>query len=295
MKLSLSPKWCEQTFTVSELETTRNTYADGVPPSDMDSALILAAGVVLFVFGAGAVYKGLKELSPAYHILRDEPRSIQDLVYHSGPAEIEGVARGDEKGVKAPFSGTVCLAYEYEVKELQSSGKSSHWETLDEGYAAAPFLVEDETGSVQVDGRVAELHLEAHSLRLEPGEEPPPRVAKYIRENESVDMQDGSLDLVVTELNFGNDQQFIERRLDIDEFVHVYGHVERTNAREWGSGIVDALLTRSERTPLIVSDTTERGAAWRIIKSRLLWPVGGLVLLGVSLYVLAAGLVPLVS
>ena len=261
----------------------------------MDSVLILAAGLGLFALGLGAVYRGLQELSPAYHILRDEPRSVQDLVYHSGPAEIEGVARGDEKGVKAPFSGTVCLAYEYEVKELQSSGKSSHWETLDEGYAAAPFLVEDETGSVQVDGRVAELHLEEHSLRLKPGEKPPSRVAEYIQENEDVDAQDGSLDLVVTELNFGNDQQFIERRLDIDESVHVYGHVKRTNAREWGSGIVDALLTRSERTPLIVSDTTERGAAWRIIKRRLLWPVGGLVLLGLGLYILVLGLVPLVS
>lgn len=260
---------------------------------DAELALLLAAGVVLLIGGGWALSRGLGQLRPAIHILREDPLSIQDLVYQDGPAEIEGTAKGDEKGVKAPFSGTVSLAYEYEVQELRSSGQSQSWQTIDDGSKAAPFLVEDETGAVQVDGRVAELHLDDFTLRLNPGDEPPERIAEYIRETEDVDSQDKSIDLGITELNYGNDQKFIERRLDMDESVHVYGHVGRARAGEWGSRLVDAMLTANEQTPLIVSDTTERGAAWRIFKSRLLWPAAGLVLLGLGGYLLGISLLPL--
>ncbi|MFW6382617.1 MAG: GIDE domain-containing protein [Haloferacaceae archaeon] len=258
-------------------------------PLDTVTALTAAAGFGLLVVGFAALFRAKSALRPVYRILRNEPTPVRELVYHSGPAEIEGTAAGDEKGVTAPFTGKTCLAYEYEVQELRSSGKSNYWETLDEGGAAAPFLVEDETGTVQVDGPAAELHLEAHTLRLDPGEEPPPRIAEYLRESEDVDPQDRTIDLVVTELNVGNDQKFIERRLDVGESVHVYGHVERAPAGEWGSGVVDALLTAGEETPLVVSDTSERGAAWRLLKSRLRWPMLALVSLiaGGSLLVVA--------
>ena len=260
-------------------------------PLDTVTAVTAAAGLGLLAVGVVALSRAASALRPVYRILREEPLAVQDLVYHSGPAEVEGTAEGDEKGVEAPFTGKTCLAYEYEVQELRSSGKSSHWKTLDEGGAAAPFLVADGTGTVQVDGPSAELHLEATSLRLDPGEEPPARIAEYLRESEEVDPQDRTIDLVVTELNVGNDQKFIERRLDLGESVHVYGHVERAPAGEWGSGLVDALLTAGEDTPLVVSDTSERGAAWRLLKARLRWPTLAIVSLiaGGSLLAVAVG------
>jgi hypothetical protein len=253
-----------------------------------------AAGLGLLVLGFAAFFRAASDLRPVYRILRNNPIPVRDLVYHSGPAEIEGTAEGDEKGVKAPFTGKTCLAYEYEVQELRSSGKSSHWKTLDEGGAAAPFLVADDTGTVQVDGPAASLHLEATSLRLDPGEEPPARIAEYLRESEEVEPQDRTIDLVVTELNVGNDQKFIERRLDIGESVHVYGHVDSAPAGEWGSGVVDALLTAGEDTALVVSDTSERGAAWRLLKTRLLWPAVGITLVGVGAYLLVTAIDSLV-
>lgn len=260
-------------------------------PLDTVTAVTAAVGLGLLVVGFAALSRAASALRPVYRVLREEPLAISDLVYHSGPAEIEGTAAGDEKGVKAPFTGTTCLAYEYEVQELRSSGKNSYWKTLDEGGAAAPFLVQDDTGTVQVDSPAAELHLEATSLRLDPGEEPPARIAEYLRESEEVDPQDRTIDLVVTELNVGNDQKFIERRLDIGESVHVYGHVDRAPAGEWGSGLVDAFLTAGEDTPLVVSDTSERGAAWRLLKSRLGWPALALgsLLVGGSLLAVVFG------
>jgi hypothetical protein len=260
-----------------------------------ESAVPLAGGALLLVVGLGAVLKTRAELGPALRIFRNDPLPVQDLVYHDGPAEVEGTARGDEKGVEAIFTGTVCLAYEYEVEEYRSSGRSSHWKTLDEGQNSVPFLVEDNTGRVQVDNTDAELHLTPETLELSPGEEPPPRVAQYIRQVDDVEYQDSSVDLGITELNLGNRQRFTERRLDVDESVHVYGTVDRAPAGEWGSNLVDALLTSSETTPLVISDGSERQTAWRIVKSNIFWPLLALVCVLVGLYAIALGVGPMLA
>lgn len=253
------------------------------------SGIALAGGTLLLLVGLGAAVKTKREFGPALAIFRNDPLNVQDLVYHDGPAEVEGTARGDEKGVEALFTGTVCLAYEYEVQEYQSSGQHSHWKTLDEGGNSVPFLVEDDTGRVQVDATEAELHLSPETLELSPGDEPPERIAQYMRDTEDVDYQDSTLDLGITELNVGNRQKFIERRLDIDESVHVYGAVGRAPTGEWGSNLVDALLTRDENTPLVISDGSERDTAWRIVKSRLGWPLLSVACLLIGAYGLVLG------
>jgi hypothetical protein len=242
--------------------------------------LALVGGALLVLVGLGAAVKTKREFGPALAILRNDPLDVQDLVYHDGPAEVEGTARGDEKGVESLFTGTVCLAYEYEVQEYRSSGKSSYWKTLDEGGNSVPFLVEDDTGRVQVDATEAELHLTPETLELSPGDEPPERIARYMRDTEDVEYQDSTLDLGITELNLGNRQKFIERRLDIGESVHVYGTVGNASG---------------EQTPLVISDGSERDTAWRIVKSHLWWPLFAGVCLLIGGYGLVVGSVPLLG
>ncbi len=253
-------------------------------------SIALGGGALLLLIGIVGLVKTKQSIGPVIEIYRNDPLDVQDLVYQDGPAEVEGTARGDEKGAKTPFTETVCLAYEYEVQEYQNQGKHSSWKTLDEGYHWVPFLVEDATGAVRIDGKEAELHLSDETLTLEPGDQPPDRVAQYIEQTEAVDPQDRTLDLKITELNVGNRQKFIERRLDIDESVHVYGTVERAPAGEWGSNQVDAMLTSDERTPLIISDSSERGTVWRLLKSRLGWLLFSIVCVLIGGYGVALGL-----
>lgn len=262
----------------------------------MDSLLVVAVGGPLSLVGAVVLYWGTTRLRPVYHILRDDPLDIRDLPLHSGPAEVEGAARPEDgQTVRGPFTQTECLAYEYEVQELQSSGQNSYWKTLDEGVASVPFRVEDDTGMVRVDHERAALQLEDHSLRVKGGEEPPDRIAQYISETEAVDPQQKTMNLLVTEIDYGNDQRFIERRLDIGEKVHVYGDVERAPAGDWGSRLVDARLTSGGKAgTLVVSDSSERGTAWYIARVPLLVVCIGLALLAPGLWLLASGLVLLV-
>jgi len=250
----------------------------------------MVSTVALFVLGvtlpvAGFVlWNGIQELRTVYHILTNDPVSVRDLPTRSGPVEVEGRAQpADEAGtVHTPFTDTDCLAYEYEAQEYQSQGQHSAWKTLDEGGESASFLVEDDTGAVRVDPAGAELHLDDHTIEVSPGEEPPERVAQYIRQTEDVDPQDGSIDLVVTELNLGNRQRFVERRLDVGEDVYVYGTVGPAPGGEWGSRLVDARIEAGPELPeFVISDTSERGTAWRIGKRAVgVTAIGLAILLG---------------
>ncbi|MFC7073482.1 GIDE domain-containing protein [Halovenus rubra] len=249
----------------------------------MDPTTAAGYGIVLTLVGGIVLGYGMRELRPVYHILTNDPIPVKDLVYHDGPAEVEGTTAPteEEKRVTAPFSDVDCLACEYKAQELRSNGKSNYWKTLDEGATAAPFLVEDRTGSVRVDPAGATLKFAQQEVKVPGGEEPPETIAQYIRQTDEVEPQhDETVDIVVTELNVGNDQRFIERRLDINESVYVYGDVERAPPGEWGATLVDAILTRGPSDILIISDTSERGTAWRLAKGPLVWAVGGLAMVG---------------
>ena len=242
----------------------------------------------LVALGALAVggyfcYTGGRRLSTVYHILRSDPLPVRKLHGHRGPVEIEGRAvEGDAGTVEAPFTGSRCLAYTYEVEELRSSGKTQSWETLDTGMGGVDFVVDDDTGRVRVDPTGADFHFEDHTVTVDPGEELPDRLADFVARSPEVEPQNRTVDLHITELNTGNRQRFIERRLDVGEDVYVYGQVRQGPSGAWGSDLVDALVGRGDETPVfVISDTDERGTAWRIAKTGLLKFVGGVMALGI--------------
>ncbi|MDS0283591.1 GIDE domain-containing protein [Haloarcula onubensis] len=242
----------------------------------------------LVALGALAVggyfcYTGGSRLRTVYHILRNDPLAVRDLHGHRGPVEIEGRAvEGDAGTVEAPFTGSRCLAYTYEVEELRSSGKNQSWKTLDTGMGGVDFVVDDGTGRVEVDPDGADIHFQSHSVTVPPGTELPERLARYVAATDAVDPQDRVIDLRITQFNVGNRQRFTERRLDVGETVYVYGQATSGRSVEWGSDLVDALVADGDAAPVfVISDTDERGTAWRIARGGL-WRAGlGLVFVGV--------------
>lgn len=246
----------------------------------MVSLIALLVGGVFLVIGLTQIARASSELRTVYHILSNDPIPIRDLPSRSGPVEIEGTAAVDDDHdpVRSIFTESQCLAYDYEVEEYRSSGKNSSWHTLDSGSEAVPFVVEDDTGAVRVSPDNAEFRFEDHTLRIEGGQEPPERIRAYIERTDAVDPQDKSLDVVVTELDYGNDQRFTERRLDPGEDVYVYGTVGSGPGGEWGSRLVDAVIEDGPGIPeFVVSDTTERATARRIGKSAAVKAATGLL------------------
>ena len=242
-----------------------------VLPQLVTLAVLAVAGYLLLVGG--------RRLKTVFHVLRNDPLPVRELHGRRGPVEVEGSAlEGDDGTVEAPFTGSRCLAYEYEVEELRSRGKSESWETLDRGMDGVDFVVDDGTGRVRVDPTGAEVHLEPQSVTVPAGTELPDRLARYVESTDAVEPQNKSVNLLVTELHLGNRQRFTERRLDSGEDVYVYGEAGPGPAVEWGSDLVDALIGDGDRTPVfVISDTDERGTAGRIARGGL-WRVGaGLV------------------
>lgn len=260
----------------------------------MASVMLVLFGGVFAVVGLFVLGKGLDEFRLVSHVLRNDPVPVRDLPGRSGPVEIEGtvaVADGHDP-VRSPFTDTECLAYEYEAEEYQSRGDDSSWRTLDEGGEQVPFRVEDDTGAVRVDPAGADFRLEEHAIRVDAGEEPPERIARYVAATDDVDPQEGSVDLVVTELNYGNDQRFVERRLDPGEEVYVYGTARRAPGGGWGSRLVDATVGDGDAVPaFVVSDTSERGTAWRIGKRAVSMVAFGLVFAGFGAAAVVLGLI----
>lgn len=235
---------------------------------------MLVPVVLLSVFGAIGGYLllgGSRRLADVYHILRSNPYPVRDLHGYRGPVEITGRAvEGDDGTVTAPFTGSPCLAYTYEVEELRSQGKGQSWETLDTGMAGVDFVVDDGTGRVLVDPDGADIHLESHPVTVPAGTELPERLARYVQSTDAVEPQDKTVNLLVTEVTLGNRQRFTERRLDVGEEVYVYGQATRGPSVEWGSNLVDATVRDGDGTPVfVVSDTDERGTAWRIARGGL--------------------------
>lgn len=232
----------------------------------------------LAILGVALLGYGGRGLAPVYRMWHGDPVAVRDLEHREGPVEVQGTAVGDGRAVVAPFSGRECLACRYAVDEYRSAGKHSHWETLTEGAGGVPFLVDDGTGTVPVDPAGADLRLEAHTTRVDAGDEPPERIAEYVQQTDPVDPNDQTWDLGVLELHVGNDQRFLERRLDPGEDVYVYGSVARpAEAPAWGSDRVDAEIGGGN--PFVVSDTSERKTAWRIARRPLAVAVAGAAIL----------------
>lgn len=254
--------------------------------------MVLPQLVALGVLAVGGylLHAGGRRLTTVVHILRNDPLPVRDLHGHRGPVEIEGRAvEGDDGTVEAPFTGSRCLAYTYEVEELRSAGKSQSWETLDTGMDGVDFVVDDGSGRVLVDPDGADIHLESHSVTIPPHTELPERISRYVAETDAVDPQDGVVDLKITQFEVGNKQRFTERRLDTGETVYVYGQATRGPSVEWGSSLVDALVGDGEATPVfVISDTDEGGTAWRIARGGL-WRAGLGVVLLITVAVVVSG------
>lgn len=247
---------------------------------------MLVSVALLSVFGVVGGYLllgGGRRLADVSHILRSDPYPVRDLHGYRGPVEITGRAvEGDDGTVTAPFTGSRCLAYTYEVEELRSQGKGQSWETLDTGMAGVDFVVDDGTGRVLVNPEGADIHLESQSVTVPARTELPDRLAEYVAATDAVEPQDKTVTLLVTEMDVGNKQRFTERRLDVGEDVYVYGQARRGPSVEWGSNLVDAMVGDGDGTPVfVISDTDERGTAWRIARGGL-WRAGlGVVFVGV--------------
>lgn len=244
---------------------------------------------LLLVGVVGLLYSCLR-LRPAYHVYRGDTDDVIAAERADGPVELEGTANELDGTVTAPVSETPCLAYEFEVEELQSSGKHSSWNTVDSGAGGVPFSLEDRTGSVRVDLTGADLALSTSiTAEVDGGEAEPEPIRRFLETESELESENSSLDLGVVELATGNDRKYHERRLDPGEDAYVFGQSRYdVEARETMRDISAVIEDGPETPAFVVADSCQDGAARLLAKQQLPWLGGSLVVLLVGGWLTAA-------
>lgn len=80
-----------------------------------------------------------------------------------GYVEIVGaVSSARNKELAAPLSGNPCVWYTFKVQQLQKSGRSNQWKTVEEGTSNQSFVIHDDTDACIVHPEGAEV-MTAHS------------------------------------------------------------------------------------------------------------------------------------
>ena len=248
-------------------------------------AAFLLAGALVWIGAAPAPLTGLR-------LLRTPERPVSDLLSdRPDRACFAGtVVETPENGtVEAPFSSRPAVALAYQVLEEENSGlwwlgfpfgSLTHFEPIDGGAVAEPFLLDDGTGQVRVDPGGATFRLEPDTtVQVDGGDSPPERIRRFIDANADVDDQEQSIGFGPIEWGVGKNRRFVERRLEPGDEVLVCG-----TARDARGAVGAVQATIDGGRPFLLADADRRTLARRLL-------VGGTfaVLLSAALFVVGAG------
>ena len=148
--------------------------------SDARILMLAIAGIII---GAGLFFHGFTLLKRRQMIQNTPTSKIRSIAM--GPVEVHGKAMPSEKKVmESPFSGKECVWYRYTVEEYRTTGKNHYWATVKNGDSGVPFFVKDETGSVLVNPKEAEVDIPMdYECDSGFGKDPPARVRKFLKSN----------------------------------------------------------------------------------------------------------------
>lgn len=267
-------------------------------PGTSPLTLVVAVGFALLalaLLGAGVL-----AFSRWRHLRAEATERFR--VSLTGPLEITGTVQpaDDADPFHAAVSGTPCLVSEIEAQVFKSEGKgNASWTTAESRTTTRPFVVESAAGRVRVEPEGADLVLDPQTVdHLEGGEEATGRTAAFL-DAVGVERTSGSVDLGITELDYGSRFRVREGRVDVGEEVYVAGTALTNDPAVGGFGGPDAVIrAHSDRSlrerlfgfPFVIGDGGESAVRRHFFRRGALFLVFGLAI-GVVWTGLFAGVV----
>ncbi len=242
--------------------------------ASQDPSIVFFLGLL---FGLFLLFVGFNALRFKQRIENTPTSKVRSVAM--GPVEVNGVVVASTRGtLEAPFTGTPCVYYRYTVEEYRKTGKSSSWVTIDSGQDARLFFVKDDTGSLLVDSKDANVDLPP-DFRHSGTQTPPERVAAFMERKK----------LPVKGLFFNKDMRYFEYHLAPGDSIFVTGEAGDNPFVEEGStveGYRDIMISKGKSNFFYISDKPEKqvldGLKWQVwggILGGLVLSVGSLVLL----------------
>ena len=235
---------------------------------------IFIAGLVTFYFGFNYLsQKRLIENTPT-----SKARSVA-----IGPAELVGKADFAEKPLVAPITGEDCVYWRYEVKELHQHGKSSSWDTIDQGVSQSKFYIVDETGRVLVNPEGAKVDIPFDFLyewKSYMFTKPKPPSAKLFTEF----VQKHKINLS------GPPKKFIEWHIEPKDPLYIFGAATEIPGVVSAVASENIVIAKSKLFKLFyISDRSQQDVIKDFGMRATLYIVGGVLMSAVSLFTILTG------
>ena len=106
------------------------------------------AALVLGLLSAGSSYFAWNEWDK-YQAIKNTPRSTVRSIA-MGRTELHGTIKAN-KPLRAPLTGSKCVAYTYKIEEHHHDDDGSDWHTVKQGSDQATASLKDDTGTVTVN------------------------------------------------------------------------------------------------------------------------------------------------
>ena len=184
-------------------------------------------GIVFIALGLAMGWYGLRPVVVVPSVLRADVQDPTAVTADQSFAVCRGVARESTETLRAPFTGTECFGFEFEVTERQPFGIGMPWfqARLDDGVATRPFVLDSPTGSLGVVPAAKRFALDAESTVITVGanDSMPERIQRFVDARDKLDPVSGWLQAIP---GFGG-RRYIERRIDPGQEYLVAGPTEQ--------------------------------------------------------------------
>jgi hypothetical protein len=154
------------------------TFVDYLCQMVLENSVVI--GLCVLLAGIVAVIISLYFFKKK-QLIADTPTSkIRSIAM--GLAEISGqVIPIKERVFKSPFTDKECVYYQFTIEEYQSSGKNSHWVTIQKGEQKDLFYLRDDTGTILIDPTGAQIEAKRDfEYQSGFGKDPPEQVIRYL-------------------------------------------------------------------------------------------------------------------
>ncbi len=135
---------------------------------------------ILGTMGAVSSYIGIRAYNTK-KLIQDLPTSkIRSVAV--GISEIKGKTTPLTTILKSPFTKQDCVHYHYTIEEFKQQGKTKKWVIILQEKSTTPFLVQDDSGTMQVNPKNAEIDIPQNvQYKSGLGKDPPKEIQEFIK------------------------------------------------------------------------------------------------------------------
>ncbi|WP_418284174.1 hypothetical protein [Halorubrum sp. DTA46] len=237
--------------------------------------LYTIAGIGFVALGLAIGWYGLRPLAVIPRVLGADVRDPSEVT-DAGAVVCRGIANKSSETLRAPFTGSQCLGFEFEVTERQPFGIGVPWfqAYLDDGVATRQFTLDGSSETITVVPSAKRFALDTESTVITVGarETPPERIKQFVDVRDELEPVAGWVRAVP---GLGA-RRYVERRIDPGEEYLIAGRTERRQNEVVLAG--DLVIT--DRSPRGLALARLRTAAFPVVIASIFVAVGlgGIVL-----------------